>query len=153
MPARGLHNHSRPGSTIDMAARRLALAALPLAALAAPAGDAVTNLPGFGPVLSDTYSGYLDAGNGKKLHYIFTAALANPSTAKTVIWFNGGPGCSSLDGLFSESGLYHIQEFSNPPTLYQNPFSWANVTNQVFLEVRLTLSTGRGVRRGVRRLL
>ncbi len=67
--------------------RIAALAALPLAiVLAAPAGDAVTSLPGFGPVLSSTYSGYLEAGAGKKHHYVYTASLANPATAPVVFW-------------------------------------------------------------------
>lgn len=48
--------------------------------------------------------------------------------------YAGGPGCSSLEGAFSESGLYKIQEFSDPPVLYQNPYSWANVSNQIFIE-------------------
>ena len=47
---------------------------------------------------------------------------------------NGGPGCSSLEGGFSESGLYRIQEYSNPPTLALNNFSWGTVTNNIFME-------------------
>jgi carboxypeptidase C (cathepsin A) len=57
-----------------------------------------------------------------------------PPCPLQVIWFNGGPGCSSMEGAFSESGLYHIQEFTNPPTLMQNPFSWANFSNNLFIE-------------------
>ena len=30
-----------------------------------------------------------------------------------------------MEGAFSESGLYHIQEFTSPPTLALNPFSCA----------------------------
>ena len=47
---------------------------------------------------------------------------------------SSGPGCSSMEGWLSESGLYHIQEFSDPPTLAVNPFSWNNKTNNLFLE-------------------
>jgi len=39
-----------------------------------------------------------------------------------------------MEGWLSESGLYHIQEFSNPPTLTVNPYSWNNKTNSLFLE-------------------
>ena len=60
------------------------------AALAAVPADKVTNLPTFGAPLSDTYSGYLDAGKGKHLHYLFTASLNAPSTDPVVLWFNGG---------------------------------------------------------------
>ena len=51
--------------------------------------DQVTNLPGFGPVLSSTYSGYLNAGNGKYLHYFLTYSLNNPTKDPLVLWFNG----------------------------------------------------------------
>ena len=44
-----------------------AIAALALSVVdAAPAGDLVTNLPGFGAPLSKFYSGYLSAGAGKQ---------------------------------------------------------------------------------------
>ena len=36
--------------------------------------------------LSDTYSGYLDAGKGKHLHYFFTASLNAPATDPVVLW-------------------------------------------------------------------
>ena len=45
-----------------------------------------------------------------------------------------GPGCSSLEGGLSESGLYRIQEFTTPPTLGVNPYSWGNKTNNIFME-------------------
>jgi carboxypeptidase C (cathepsin A) len=47
---------------------------------------------------------------------------------------NGGPGCSSLEGGLSESGLYRVQEFTDPPQLGVNPFSWGNKTNNIFME-------------------
>ena len=46
----------------------------------------------------------------------------------------GGPGCSSMEGAMSESGLYRIQEFSDPPTVAINPYSWNNVSNNLFIE-------------------
>jgi len=64
------------------------------AALAAPAADLVSNLPGFGAPLSPFYSGYLNAGPGQRLHYIYSAALAaDAATTPLVLWSNGGPGC------------------------------------------------------------
>ena len=34
----------------------------------------------------------------------------------------------------SESGLYHVDQFSSPPTISLNPFSWNNRTNNLFIE-------------------
>ena len=41
----------------------------------------------------------------------------------------GGPGCSSMEGLLSESGPYKVQQFSNPISLTFNEFTWNNKTN------------------------
>lgn len=101
---------------------------------AAVPADQVTNLPGFGAPVSKMYSGYLPGSAGQQAHYIYTESLNTPATDPVVLWFNGGPGCSSLEGLFSESGLYHVQEFSSPVTLYQNPWSWGNFSNNLFIE-------------------
>jgi carboxypeptidase C (cathepsin A) len=72
------------------------------AALAAVPADAVANIPGFGAPLSKLYSGYLAGGTGKHAHYMFSESLRHPASDDLVVWFNGGPGCSSLEGAFSE---------------------------------------------------
>ena len=46
----------------------------------APPAPRKTQLPGFGAPLTDSYSGYLDIGNGKHLHYMFFASQNNPAT-------------------------------------------------------------------------
>ena len=104
-------------------------------ATAAPAADRVASLPGFGAPLSPLYSGYLAAGPGQRLHYVYSAAIGvDPATAPLVLWSNGGPGCSSMEGAFSESGPYHVQQFSSPPTLALNPFTWNNQSSNLFIE-------------------
>jgi len=60
----------------------------PLAVSAAPAADRVAALPGlpFAPI-APLYSGYLTAGAGQQLHYVYTDALsADPATAPLVVW-------------------------------------------------------------------
>ena len=72
-------------------ARLLCLATLG-GARGAPAGDLVAALPGLAALSSTLYSGYLNAGLGQHLHYVYSEAIAvDPTTAKLVLWFNGGP--------------------------------------------------------------
>ena len=64
-----------------------------------PSTDLIESLPSWGKTPTKQYSGYLDVkGSTKHLYYWFVEAESDPSTAPLVLWFNGGPGCSSLDG-------------------------------------------------------
>ena len=47
---------------------------------------------------SNSYSGYLTVSDTKALHYIFVESTGNATADPVVVWFNGGPGCSSLLG-------------------------------------------------------
>jgi serine carboxypeptidase-like clade 1 len=121
-------------------AAAMLLATTATGVLSEVAKDKVDALPGWSkPLPSDQYSGYLDAGAGKHLHYWLVESES--PTAKTdpvVFWFNGGPGCSSLDGYFYEHGPFHVIEpvdnTSAVPPLYLNPNRWSQVANTVFLE-------------------
>ena len=42
-----------------------------------------------------------------------------------ILWLNGGPGCSSVGGLFEELGPYYPEQSGE--TLYENVFSWNKV--------------------------
>ena len=71
-----------------------------LQATAAPAADEIISLPGYsGSLPSKQYSGYLSIKGGTNLHYYLVTSESTSSRTPTVIWLNGGPGCSSLDGL------------------------------------------------------
>jgi len=99
--------------------------------------DAIQALPGWKQALpSKQYSGYLNISGGKHLHYWLVQSENKPVTDPLVFWFNGGPGCSSLDGYFYEQGPFHVVEpyQSANNTLYYNPYNWAKVANMVFLE-------------------
>jgi len=57
----------------------------------------------------------------------------NPAAEKEIlIWLNGGPGCSSLEGFFQENGPVLWQYGTYRPV--QNPWTWVNLTNVVWVE-------------------
>uniref|UniRef100_A0A1I8BWM9 Carboxypeptidase n=1 Tax=Meloidogyne hapla TaxID=6305 RepID=A0A1I8BWM9_MELHA len=78
------------------------------------------------------YSGYLKVSKTKFLHYMLTKSQNNPDKDPLVLWLNGGPGCSSLLGLFTELGPYLLSEDGSKLT--KNPYSWNNNANVLFLE-------------------
>ena len=49
-----------------------------------------------------------------------------------MIWLNGGPGCSSLEGLLQENGPFLWQYGTYRPV--KNPYTWVNLTNVVWIE-------------------
>jgi carboxypeptidase C (cathepsin A) len=101
---------------------------------AAPAADEITSLPGWtGALPSRQYSGYLDISSTKHLHYWFVQSEKNPASDPVVLWLNGGPGCSSLDGFFYEHGPFEI-DVSNYSKLLQRDYRWNLVANTLYLE-------------------
>ena len=79
------------------------------------------------------YSGYLKTKiDGNELFYVYTPAQNYSSTAPTVLWLNGGPGCSSLFGLLGEVGPVTEDNYSG--VFKKNPYSWNLNTNLVFIE-------------------
>eukprot|EP00700_Malawimonas_jakobiformis_P003004 EC725415.1.p1 GENE.EC725415.1~~EC725415.1.p1 ORF type:complete len:202 (+),score=24.41 EC725415.1:62-667(+) len=79
------------------------------------------------------YSGYLvaNASADSKLFYWFTESQNDPANDPFVLWLQGGPGCSSMIGLFNELGPYKVQP---DLTLQDNPYSWNTVANMLFLD-------------------
>eukprot|EP01084_Bolivina_argentea_P106689 190867_1 len=97
-----------------------------------PTGDLITNLPGLTwNVNYKQYSGYLDASSTNHLHYWFQESQNNPETDPIVLWLNGGPGCSSLDGLLYEQGSIHVYDNG---TLWKNVYSWNLNASMIYME-------------------
>jgi carboxypeptidase C (cathepsin A) len=97
--------------------------------------DKMTQFPQFPVTPSfDMYSGYLDVPNslGKSLHYVFVESQNDPTTDPIVLWLNGGPGCSSMDGLFYEHGPFIF--INDGTTLTVNPYSWNTNASVLYLE-------------------
>ena len=62
------------------------------------------------------YSGYIDfPGTSKKIHYLFAESQRKPAEDPLVVWFNGGPGCSSMLGFMQEHGPFIMDNGS--PTI------------------------------------
>ncbi|KAF1576996.1 UNVERIFIED_CONTAM: Lysosomal protective protein, partial [Eudyptes pachyrhynchus] len=100
---------------------------------AAPPDHEVTFLPGLAKQPSFRhFSGYLCAGPGKRLHYWFVEAQSNPQSSPLVLWLNGGPGCSSMEGFLKEHGPFLIQP--DGVTLKYNDYAWNKIANVLYVE-------------------
>ena len=68
----------------------------------------------------------------------------NPAASEEIlIWFNGGPGCSSLSGLLSENGPFTWEAGTIAPT--KNSYSWVNLTNVMWVEQPVGVGYSQGV--------
>ena len=96
--------------------------------------DEVTEFPGFGPPPTKQYSGYVTvlAKTNRRLHYIYVESAGDPDTDPLVVWLQGGPGCSSLMGYFSENGPLFVND--DGKTLRRNPSSWNRLANMLYIE-------------------
>lgn len=79
-------------------------------------------------------SGYLSVGRpGDKLFYILlrtsNATIANPPL---VVWLNGGPGCSSMLGLFQENGPFIVDK--DKYFFKKNPYTWNVIADMIYVD-------------------
>ncbi|PAV87210.1 hypothetical protein WR25_18873 isoform A [Diploscapter pachys] len=93
----------------------------------------IRGLPGLGfsPNFK-SYSGFFKVSDTHFLHYWFVESQNNPSTDPVMFWFNGGPGCSSLDGLLNEMGPYVAND--DGKTLRKNPWAWNRLASVIYIE-------------------
>ena len=108
---------------------------------AAAVGDAaadkvasLSSLPGWPETADfDMYSGFIAVPETtKQIHYVFLESRHDPATDPTVVWFNGGPGCSSMLGFLQETGPYVLLD--GETTYSANEYSWNNETNMLYIE-------------------
>ena len=83
--------------------------------------------------IGESYAGLLPVDDtGKELFFWFVPSTNPNATEEIVLWLNGGPGCSSLDGFLHENGPVVWQPGTYLPV--PNTYSWTNLTNVVWVE-------------------
>lgn len=102
--------------------------------LTTPESDRVYYLPGLDHEINDTiYSGYLKVSKTRYFHYVFIESKNDePLNDPIILWLNGGPGCSSLEGMFMANGPWEVA--NNGHSLIDNKYSWTKFANMLYLE-------------------
>ena len=93
-----------------------------------------TKIPDVDFDVGESYAGLMPIGSDRSREYYFWFFPSeNPEADDEItIWLNGGPGCSSLEGLLQENGPFLWQYGTYKPV--KNPYTWVNLTNMVWVE-------------------
>ncbi|KAI9059042.1 alpha/beta-hydrolase [Trametes sanguinea] len=95
-----------------------------------------TTIPEVDWDVGPSWSGLLpissDPNETRKLFFWFFPPGPQGSLDDLIFWTNGGPGCSSLEGLLQENGPFSWSWGQAHPT--QNEFSWTNLSSILFVE-------------------
>ncbi|MCJ1311898.1 hypothetical protein MMC25_005571 [Agyrium rufum] len=86
--------------------------------------------------IGESYAGLLPISDNPKetseLYFWFFPSTNPKAEDEITIWLNGGPGCSSLEGLLQENGPFIWQYGTFKPV--PNTYTWRNLTNMVWVE-------------------
>jgi cathepsin A (carboxypeptidase C) len=74
----------------------------------------------------------LDTQKDKHYFFWFFESRSKPSTDPILLWLNGGPGCTSFNGLLTENGPCRLDNSGN--STITNPYSWNNNANIIYLD-------------------
>jgi carboxypeptidase D len=104
--------------------------------------------------IGEAYAGLLPISkqteDPNQLYFWYSVSQNRQADDEILIWLNGGPGASSLEGLLQENGPFlwqfgtfkpvpvsnnvFLYIFSRSYILLQNPWTWVNLTNVVWIE-------------------
>ena len=59
-------------------------------------------------------------------------SMRDPIKDPLVIWFNGGPGCSSMLGFMQEHGPYVMEDGGD--SFHFNDYTWNKEVNMLYIE-------------------
>lgn len=76
------------------------------------------------------------------IRFWFFESRNNPTTAPLAAWFNGGPGCSSMIGLFQENGPCHFVNGATEPSL--NQYSFNEFANMIYVDQPISVGFSYG---------
>ena len=84
------------------------------------------------------YSGYFPVDKTQELFYILFESRNNETrdSDPLIIWLRGEPGCSTTASMFDGMSplIFGVNETSGQPALVNNPNSWNNFTNVMYLD-------------------
>ncbi|KAH6643429.1 serine carboxypeptidase [Truncatella angustata] len=91
-------------------------------------------LPDLSFDIGESYAGLLPIGNSNDtdLFFWFFPSTNEAAKEEVVIWFTGGPGCSSMIALLEENGPFTWQPGTYKPQL--NPWSWHHLSNVLWID-------------------
>ncbi|KAI1250268.1 hypothetical protein MGN70_007321 [Eutypa lata] len=105
-----------------------------------------TGIPDVDFDVGESYSGYLpisdDPDDENELFFWFFPSSSDTKEKEVLLWLNGGPGCSSFEGLLQENGPFIWQYGTLKPV--PNPWAWNRLTNVVWVEQPVGTGFSRG---------
>mmetsp|Transcript_37264 Transcript_37264/g.85996 ORF Transcript_37264/g.85996 Transcript_37264/m.85996 type:complete len:481 (+) Transcript_37264:81-1523(+) len=78
------------------------------------------------------HAGYVNVGASTNYFFWLFESRGDPAKDPLVMWLNGGPGCSSLLGLFTENGPCTVDKDSKTTKLNKN--SWNAHANVIYVD-------------------
>jgi len=83
-------------------------------------------------------SDYIQIDEENSLYFLLAESRRDPDTDPLVIWLQGGPGCSSMLGFFTENGPYNYhfnpESTKERGTFEYNKWSWNNEANVMYID-------------------